>query len=190
MSPHAQSCGLPDACAERLWYNDLDALAPPCMVTVSFSYFTSSRRVFATFPHTLKSSHPQLDACLSILALCGLLLFLGGIGLGAYLIGSSLIVSSFTSPPQICITCSISPGYYSLNLKVYDSTISDNQTDALIVYFDYFPQNNDPQNIPLTVTLLAPDFNPTPAISEHTLPLQGSVTLGWVLSPAKPGTFR
>src|SRR5260370_41278015 len=66
MSPHAQSCGLPDACAERLWYNDLDALAPPCMLTVRFSYFTSSTRVFATFPHTLKSSHPQLDACLNM----------------------------------------------------------------------------------------------------------------------------
>ena len=34
---------------------------------VSFSYLTSSRRVFATFPHTVKSSYAPFDTCRTFL---------------------------------------------------------------------------------------------------------------------------
>lgn len=133
----------------------------------------------------------KLSIFIRVLAVCGLLLFLGGIGLGVYLIGSSLTASIFTSPAQACQSCSVAPGAYFLNLRVSDPTISDSQTDALTAYFDYYPQDNDPQDIPIKVTLMAPAFNP--AISESAASYSqgsGPVTLGWVLSPTKPGTFK
>jgi hypothetical protein len=129
-----------------------------------------------------------------VLAVCGLLLFLGGIGLGVYLIGGSFSAAFiFTSPAQTCSNCAVARGAYFLNLNVSDHTISESQTDALTAYFDYVPLDNDPQNIPITVTLLAPDFNFTPAIPQRTVSYSqgsGEVTLGWVLSPTRPGTFK
>jgi hypothetical protein len=84
-----------------------------------------------------------------VLAVCGLLLFLGGIGLGVYLIGGSFSAAFiFTSPAQTCSNCAVARGAYFLNLNVSDHTISESQTDALTAYFDYVPLDNDPQNIP------------------------------------------
>ena len=94
-----------------------------------------------------------------ILAICGFVLFLGGIGLGVYLIKSYLTASIFTSSPQQ-IGCSFrapAPNSYALNLSVSDSTISTDQTDALTVDFTYCQCGASPghvQNVPMTIALI------------------------------------
>src|SRR5437763_3498981 len=64
ISPHGQSWNSPDESAESLCYNDTDALAPPLRLSRGFLYFTSSRRVFATFPKL--STQPTLNLTLAL----------------------------------------------------------------------------------------------------------------------------
>src|SRR5579872_1179712 len=64
MSPHGQSWSWPDEAAEPIWYNDTDAFDPPVMLSESFLYFTSSRRIFATFPKL--STQPTLNLTLAL----------------------------------------------------------------------------------------------------------------------------
>ncbi len=129
-----------------------------------------------------------------ILAICGLVLFLGSVGLGLYLAIGDLRASALTSPhiPEcgVDVLCSFSPGYGYLKLNNSNQTISVNETDALTITFDYVPRPNDPQSAPMTITLLAPEFNINPGTSEKTVPFSGYITLGWVLIPTQPGTFQ
>jgi hypothetical protein len=134
-----------------------------------------------------------------VLAVCGLLLFLGSIGLGLYLryylaisaSNAAALRHSFTSPPQQigCFGCLPPSNSHALNLSISNSTITTDQTDALTADFAY-PFLGNVQNVPMTITLIAPEFTFTPEIAERTLSLSVEVTEGWVLNPTKPGTFK
>jgi hypothetical protein len=125
------------------------------------------------------------------LAICGIILFLGGIGL-LYYIQSSIINGAekayaldHTPLPPLPAPCP----YALLDVNVANRVMSEDDTQALTVVV----QNNCPgKELTVAVTLNAPEFNfsPNESIRTITIPTsEDSIRFNWILIPIKIGTF-
>lgn len=122
-----------------------------------------------------------------VLFVCGIVLFIGGVGLTVYFVRANLLAIASTHEKITNSGAGGDPCFatsWNVNTR---PVMSQDETQALtITAFQELGNCIDG-----TITLNAPGFNISPGKSERKLTITqgGKVNFGWILTPTQPGTF-